>query len=147
MQKPADGRITRAIALPPGDYELFVAVKERSSVPAAAAAKPPTPPRSQDRTASSRRPRSGFQQGGSADEQRYSGNRCGTGQRQLSPAEQEANPRVRSDADCSVERRPLREEQRAAGGLLGIRSDGGAGKPDVLIDFNFHLRQPDGTEK
>src|SRR5688572_2054285 len=44
MQKPADGRITRAIALPPGDYELFVAVKERSSVPAAVATNPPATP-------------------------------------------------------------------------------------------------------
>jgi len=33
LAKPADGRITRAIALPAGDYELFVAVKERSVSP------------------------------------------------------------------------------------------------------------------
>src|SRR5688500_17143905 len=44
LQKPADGRITRAIALPPGDYELFVAVRERSNPPAAAATNPPATP-------------------------------------------------------------------------------------------------------
>ena len=33
LSRPADGRISRAIALPPGDYELFVAVKERSVSP------------------------------------------------------------------------------------------------------------------
>ena len=56
LQKPADGRITRAIALPPGDYELFVAVKERSASPTAAAVESARVRRRQNRPASSCRP-------------------------------------------------------------------------------------------
>jgi hypothetical protein len=145
LQKPADGRITRAIALPPGDYELFVAVRERS---AAAAKNQATPA-----------PRTGMLRHAvlapdfnKAELQTSSVILATTVEPvsgQLSPAEQEANPYVFGPmriVPSKDGRFGKNNELQVIFWIYGA-TPAEAGKPDVVIDFNFHLKQPDGTEK
>ena len=150
MQKPADGRITRAIALPPGDYELFVAVKERSSVPAAAAAKPPAAPAPAARTGLLRHAvlAPDFNKADLLTSSVILATAVEPVSGQLSPAEQEANPYVFGPmriVPSKDGRFGKNNELQVVFWVYGATA--AAGKPDVLIDFNFHLRQPDGTEK
>jgi hypothetical protein len=147
LPKPADGKITRAIALPPGDYDLFVAVKERSASqpPAANAAAPAA--------------RSGLLRHAvlapdfnKAELQTSSvilATLVEPVSGQLSPAEQEANPYVFGPmriVPSKDGRFGKNNELQVIFWIYGATSSS-AGKPDVTIDFNFHLKQPDGTEK
>jgi hypothetical protein len=147
VQKPADGRITRAIALPPGDYELFVALKERAAAPAAANS-PATP------TAKSGMLRHALlaPDFGKPELQTSSVILATTVEPvsgQLSPAEQEANPYVFGPMRIV----PSRDNKFSKSSELQVifwvygSSASTTGKPDVAIDFNFYLKQPDGAEK
>ena len=147
LQKPADGRITRAIALPPGDYELFVAVKERLA-PAGAAKNQGTSPA-----------RNGLLRHAvlapdfnKAELQTSSVILATTVEPvsgQLSPAEQESNPYVFGPMRIV----PSKDGRFGKNNELQVifwvygATVAAAGKPDVVIDFNFHLKQPDGSEK
>ena len=149
LQKPADGRITRAIALPPGDYELFVAVKERSVLPTSAVTNPPGTPSA--RTGLLRRAllapdftRAELQTSSillASTVEPVSG--------QLTPPEQEANPyvfgpmRILPSPDGRFTKT---SELQVIFWVYGAGASS-AGKPDVLIDYNFYLKQPDGAEK
>ena len=68
---------------------------------------------------------------------------------QLSPAEQEANPYVFGPMRIV----PSRDGRFTKANELQVifwvygATASSAGKPDVLIDFNFHVKQPDGAEK
>jgi hypothetical protein len=149
LQKPADGRITRAIALPAGDYELFIALKERSAAataPAATAA-----PAGAARVGLLRHPLHAPDYG-KAELQTSSVILASsvepvTGQ--LSPAEQEANPYVFGPMRIV----PAQETKIAKANELQVifwiygASAASSGKPDVTVDFNFYLKQPDGSEK
>lgn len=145
IPKPADGRLTRAIALPPGDYVVYVAVKERSS----AGATPPAAPM----------PRMGLLRHsltapdfGRAELQTSSVILASAVEQvtgQLTPAEQEANPYVFGPIRVV----PARDARFRKSGELQVifwvygATATPAGKPDVTIEYHFHLKQPDGSEK
>ena len=149
LQKPADGRITRAIAVPPGNYELFVAVKERTTSPPPAASAPPAAPQTRHGLLRHSLNAPDFTKA----ELHTSSVILATGVEQigtqLSPAEQEANPFVFGPMRIV----PAREGKFAKNGELQVifwvygATAGANGKPDVTLDFNFYVKQPDGTEK
>jgi uncharacterized lipoprotein YbaY len=149
VQKPADGRITRAIALPPGDYELFVAVKERSAAPTAALSNPPGSPIA--RTGLLRH--AVLAPDFSKPELQTSSVILATAVEpvsgQLTAAEQEANPYVFGPMRVL----PSRDGRFGKNNELQLifwvygASAAAGGKPDVTIDFSFYLKQPDGVEK
>ena len=143
LRKPADGRITRAIAVAPGDYDLMVAVKERST----AGGGPATPAG----TSGLLRHSLSAPDFSKTDLQTSSVilasavEPVGT---QLTPAEQEANPYVFGPMRIV----PSRSGQFAKGNELQVifwvyGATAPGGKPDVSIDYNFYSRQPDGAEK
>lgn len=151
LPKPADGRITRAVALPPGDYELFVAIKERTSPAPTVTSIPPTSMPSPLRT--------GLLRHGVAAPD-FSRSELQTSSvilasavqpvsSQLSASEQEANPYVfgpmrivpsRDGRFAKTSELQLLFWVYGASGLPG-------GKPDLSIDYSFHQKQQDGTEK
>jgi hypothetical protein len=145
---PTDGRITRAIAIPPGQYELFVTVKERTSAAPNVTSTPPTAPPL--RTGLLRHPvdvpdfnRAELQ---TSSVLLASAVQPVTGQ--LTPAEQEANPYVFGPMRIV----PARSARFGKGGDLqllfwinGATAKNG-GKPDVTISYSFYLKQPDGEK-
>ena len=149
LQKPADGRITRAIALPPGDYEVFVAVKERSVSPTSAVTNPPGTPTA----------RTGLLRHGvlapdfSKPELQTSSvilaSTVEPVSGQLSPAEQEANPFVFGPMRIVPSREGKFSKSKDLQVIFWVygATASAAGKPDVLIDYNFYVKQPDGAEK
>jgi uncharacterized lipoprotein YbaY len=149
LQKPVDGRITRAIALPPGDYELFVSVKERSASPTAALSSPPGSPIARTGLLRHAVLAPDFNKPELQTSSVILATAVEPVSGQLSPAEQEANPFVFGPMRVL----PSRD------GRFGKNSDlqlifwvygataAAGGKPDVTIDFNFYLKQPDGAEK
>ena len=148
LQKPADGRITRAIALPPGDYELFVAVKERSTAPTAKPANPPAAPDSRNGLLRHAVLAPDFNKPDLQTSSVILATTVEPVSGQLSAAEQEANPYVFGPMRIV----PSKDGRFGKNNELQVifwvyGATAAAGKPDVLIDFNFHLRQPDGTEK
>lgn len=148
LQKPADGRVTRAIALPPGDYELFVAVKERSAAPAAAPASPPATPSARSGLLRHAVLAPDFNKPELQTSSVILATTVEPVSGQLTPAEQEANPYVFGPmriVPSKDGRFGKNNELQVIFWVYGATAE--AGKPDVLIDFNFHLKQPDGTEK
>jgi hypothetical protein len=148
LQKPADGRVTRAIALPPGDYELFVGVKERSVAPTAAATNPPGTPTSRSGLLRHAVLAPDFNKPDLQTSSVILATMVEPVSGQLSPADQEANPYVFGPmriVPSKDGRFGKNSELQVIFWVYGATAAGG--KPDVSIDFNFHLRQPDGTEK
>jgi hypothetical protein len=148
LPKPADGRITRAIALPPGDYELFVAVKERSVAPTAAVTNPPGTPASRSGLVRHAVLAPDFNRPDLQTSSVILATTVEPVSGQLSPSEQEANPYVFGPMRIV----PSKDGRFGKNNELQVifwvyGATAAAGKPDVLIDFNFHLKQPDGTEK
>lgn len=149
LQKPAEGRITRAIALPPGDYELFVAVKERSVAPVAAATSPAGSPAAKSGLLRHAVLAPDFSKAELQTSSVILANTVEPISGQLTPAEQEANPyvfgpmRIVPSRDARFSKN---SELQVIFWVYGATASTG-GKPDVNIDFNFHLKQPDGTEK
>jgi hypothetical protein len=149
MPRPTDGRITRAIALPPGDYELFVAVKERTSAAPTVTSTPPTamPPRSGLLRHAVTAP--DFNKPELQTSSVMLARAVQPISSQLSPADQEANPYVFGPMRIvpSPDGRFAKSNELqllfwvyGATGLTG-------GKPDVSIDYSFFQKQPDGTDK
>ena len=147
LRKPQDGRITRAIALPPGDYEVFVAVKERS------AAQPPNASQ-----AASGPVRTGLLRHSllapdfvKAELQTSSvilatALEPVTGA--LTPEAQEANPYVFGPMRIVPSRDGRFSKANELTPVFWVYGETITdGKPDVLIEFNFHAKQADGTEK
>ena len=149
LQKPADGRITRAIALPPGDYELFVAVKERSASPTAALSNPPGSPIARTGLFRHAILAPDFNKPELQTSSVILATAVEPVSGQLSPAEQEANPYVFGPMRVL----PSRDGRFGKNNDLQLifwvygATAAAAGKPDVTIDFNFYLKQPDGAEK
>ena len=145
LQKPADGRITRAIALPPGDYELFVAVRERS----AAAAKNQATPAARNGLLRHAVLAPDFNKTDLQTSSVILATTVEPVSGQLSPAEQEANPYVFGPmriVPSKDGRFGKNNELQVIFWIYGATA-AESGKPDVVIDFNFHLKQPDGGEK
>ena len=143
IPKPADGKITRAIALPAGDYEVFVALKERGASPAAAA----TAKKSALLRHSIAAPDFNKTELQTSSVILATTVEPVTGQ--LSPAEQEANPYVFGPMKIV----PSKDSRFAKSAELQVifwvygATASPAGKPDVTIDYNFYVKQPDGAEK
>ena len=149
LQKPVDGRITRAIALPPGDYELFVAVKERSVAPTSALTNPPGTPTARTGLLRHTVVAPDFSKPELQTSSVLLASTVEPVSGQLSPAEQEANPFVFGPMRIV----PSREGKFSKSNDLQVifwvygALASAAGKPDVLIDYNFYVKQPDGSEK
>jgi hypothetical protein len=149
LAKPADGRITRAIALPAGDYELFVAVKERAVSPTSAVGNPAGTPSARTGLLRHALLAPDF----SKAELQTSSVLLATAVEpvggQLSAADQEANPYVFGPMRIV----PSRDGKFAKTNELQVifwvygATASAAGKPDILITYNFYLKQPDGAEK
>ena len=149
LQKPADGKITRAIALPPGDYELFVALKERSVAPTVAVMNPPGTPTARAGVLRHQVLAPDFNKTELQTSSVLLATTVEPVSTQLTPAEQEANPYVFGPmriVPSKDGRFSKNNELQVIFWIYGA-TPASTGKPDVVIDFNFHLKQPDGTEK
>lgn len=148
LQKPADGRITRAIALPPGDYDVFVAVKERSVAPTASVTSPPGTPSVRSGLLRHAVLAPDFNKPELQTSSIILATMVEPVSGQLSPAEQEANPYVFGPmriVPSKDGRFGKNNELQVIFWVYGATT--AAGKPDVVVDFNFHVKQPDGAEK
>jgi hypothetical protein len=143
VEVPADGKLSRAIALPPGTYDAYVGIREKSAAPPAAGAPPakmgimkqelvvPAFPDSDLSTSSILLARS-----------------LETLPTALPPDKQQENPYVFG---------PLKVTPAVEGAFLnssdlqvlfwiyGASHTGG--KPDVQVEFSFHQRLAEGGEK
>jgi hypothetical protein len=149
---PADGKISRAIALQPGEYEAFIAVKERSA-PVDPKAKPaqgaaaPAP----GKTTVYRKALSvpDFNTAELSTSSVILATSVEPVAQQLSPAEQEANPYVFGPMRIVPVRDGRFSKAAELNVIFWIYSAGSAanGKPDVTVEYNFHTRAADGSEK
>jgi len=149
LPKPADGRITRAVALPAGEYELFVAVKERSPASQAVTATPPITAASRSGLLRHAVTAPDFATAGLQTSSVILATGVQSVSGQLSPSEQEANPYVFGPMRIL----PSRDGRFAKNAELQVlfwvygATALAGGKPDVTIDFDFYVRQPDGSDK
>ena len=149
LPKPADGRITRALALPAGEYELFVAVKERSPASPAVTATPPITAPSRSGLLRHAVTAPDFARAVLQTSSVILATGVQTVSGQLSPTEQEANPYVFGPMRILPSRDgrfAKNTELQVLFWVYGATALPG-GKPDVTIDFDFYLRQPDGSDK
>jgi len=149
---PADGKLARAVALQPGEYEAFIAMKERA--PAPPAGQKPNPqaaPAAPGKMTVLRRDLT-VPDFNKADLQTSSvilASAVEPVTAQLSPAEQESNPYVFGPMRIV----PAREGRFSKAGELQVifwiygAQAAANGKPDVTVDFNFHIKNADGSEK
>jgi hypothetical protein len=149
LQKPADGRITRAVALPPGEYDLYVAVKERVAPGTPPAANAAAAPAAKSGVLRHTLSTPDFNKAELQTSTVILARTVEPVSGQLSPAEQEANPYVFGPMRIV----PARDSRFAKNGELQVifwiygATAAANGKPDVTVDFNFYLKQPDGMEK
>ena len=152
LDVPADGKLSRAVALQPGEYDVFVALKQRAAAPAAGQ-KPaqggasPAP----EKLTVLRRDLS-VPNFNTPDLQTSSvilASAVEPMTTQLSPAEQEANPYVFGPMRIV----PAAEGRFSKSGELQVifwiygATEAAGGKPDVTVEYNFHIKNPDGSEK
>jgi hypothetical protein len=155
---PANGKLARAVALQPGEYDMFIALKERSTAPPAppaqqkgnapAAAAAPAPVGKmtvlrRDLTV----PDFNKQELQTSSVILATTVEPVTGQ--LSPAEQEANPYVFGPmriVPAQDGRFSKSQELQVIFWIYGA-SEAAGGKPDVQVEFNFYLKAADGAEK
>lgn len=148
LPRPPDGRITRAVALPPGDYELFVALKERSSPPTVTSTFPTAQP---PRNGLLRRPVTApdFSKPVLQTSSILLASAVQPVSSKLSPAEQEANPyvfgpmRIVPSADGRFAKTSELQLLFWVYGATGLAG----GKPDVSIDYSFFQKQPVGADR
>jgi len=159
LDVPADGKLARAVALKPGEYEAFIAIKERATAPAAppAGQKPPaqgaaaTPPAATGKMTVLRHNLSvpDFNKPELQTSSIILASSVEPVTTQLSPAEQEANPYVFGPMRIV----PAREGRFSKSAELQVifwiygAAEAAGGKPDVQVEFNFHQKAADGTEK
>jgi len=135
VEIPADGLLSRAIALAPGSYDIFVAVKEKGVTPAKIGVlrqEVTVPPFTSDLTTSSIILARSLEQLPSA----------------LPPDKQQDNPyvfgplKVTPSSDRAF---PKSGELQVLFWIYGAAQ--AAGKPDVQVDFSFYQQFVDGEEK
>src|SRR5688572_5751821 len=150
---PADGKLSRAIALQPGEYDLLIGIKERTTPPAdpkAAAAAAAAPAAPQKMTVF-RRDLSvpDFNKPELQTSSVILASSVEPLATPLSAGEQEANPYVFGPMRI-VPNTPGRfkksDELQVIFWIYGAGAAAG-GKPDVTVEFNFHQKNADGTEK
>jgi hypothetical protein len=158
LDVPADGKLSRAVALRPGEYEAFIALKERSTAPPppagqkpgaqAAAAQPAAPV---GKMTVLRRSLSvpDFNKPELQTSSVILATSVEPVTSQLSPAEQEANPYVFGPMRIVPARDGRFSKASELQVIFWIYGAGEApgGKPDVQVEFNFHQKAADGTEK
>ena len=132
----------------PGDYEVLIAVKEKSTTDIkhrrqGAADR-------QGRRASARAHRARLQRAELATSSVILANTVEPVTAPLTPAADRKRTRTRFGPmqDRPVARRQVPKAGELQRALLGLRRDGDAvgGKPDVTIDYNFHQQDGDGRE-
>jgi hypothetical protein len=149
---PADGKLSRAVALPPGEYDAFIAIKERAAAPPAGQkpnpqAAPPAPGKMTVFRRDLTVPDFGKPELQTSSVILASAVEPVTAQ--LSPAEQESNPYVFGPMRIV----PVRDGKFSKASELQVifwiygASAAANGKPDVTVDFNFHIKNADGSEK
>jgi hypothetical protein len=148
---PADGKVSRAIALQPGEYEAFIAVKERSA--------PVDPKAKQQPGAAAPAPGKMTVFRRDLSVPNFNTQELTTSSvilasavepiaQQLGPAEQEANPYVFGPMRIV----PVRDGRFAKSSELNvifwIYGAGPApdGKPNVTVEYNFHQRLAGGEK-
>lgn len=149
QKKPADGRVTRALALPPGDYELLVAVKERTTSGPAMTTIPPTVPSARHGLLRHPLVAPDFSKPELQTSSVILASAVQPVSGQLTPAEQEANPYVFGPmriVPSGDGRFAKSAELQVLFWVYGATPLAG-GKPDVHIDFDFYLKQSDGSDK
>ena len=156
LDVPADGKLSRAVALQPGEYEAFIAIKERSTEPPAGqkpaqgAAAAATPAETGKMTVL--RHDISVPDFNKPELQTSSIILARTVEpmtQQLSPAEQEANPYVFGPmriVPANDGRFSKAAELQVIFWIYGAAEAAG-GKPDVQVEFNFHQKADDGSEK
>jgi hypothetical protein len=136
-----DGRIARAIALKPGEYEVFVALKEKG---------PLEPQRNQPPGKAGLLRRDLTVPGFSASELSTSSLLLGSIEQlaePLSPEDQQANPytfgtmRVAPSLDSKLKKSG---ELQVLFWVYGTQT--AAGKPDLQIEYNFHQKTAEGEK-
>ena len=156
LDVPADGKLSRAVALKPGEYEAFIAIKERTPAPPAGQ-KPPAQgaaaaaPAATGKMTVLRHNLSvpDFNKPELQTSSIILASSVEPMTQQLSPAEQEANPYVFGPMRIV----PAREGRFSKAAELQVifwiygATEAPGGKPDVQVEFNFHQKAADGTEK
>jgi hypothetical protein len=150
---PADGKLARAIALQPGEYDLLIAIKERATAPAdpkaaaAAAAAPAAPQKMtvirRDLTVPD------FNKPELQTSSIILATAVEPLAQPLSAGEQEANPYVFGPMRIvpnMAGKFKKSEELQVIFWIYGA-SEATGGKPDVTVEFNFHTKAADGSEK
>ena len=141
IQVPPDGRIQRAIALKPGNYDVFVTVKERS---------PLEQQRNQPPAKAGMLRHSLTVPDFTTPDLRTSSVLVGAIEQistPLTPEQQQENPytfgtmRVVPVADTTIKKTG---ELQVLFWIYGAQAN--AGKPDVQIEFNFHQKAPEGEK-
>jgi hypothetical protein len=156
LDVPADGKLSRAVALKPGEYEAFIAIKERTPAPPAGQ-KPPAqgaaaaPPVATGKMTVLRQDISvpDFNKPELQTSSVILASSVEPVTAQLSPAEQEANPYVFGPmriVPAPEGRFSKASELQVIFWIYGA-SEAAGGKPDVQVEFNFHQKAADGTEK
>lgn len=149
LQKPSDGRITRALALPAGEYELFVAMKERTSAAPTVSTTPPTAVPLKNGLLRHAVTAPDFNRPELQTSSIILAQAVQPLSTQLSAAEQEANPYVFGPMRIvpSMDGRfPKTSELQLLFWVYGPTGLAG-GKPDVSIDYSFFQKQVDGTDR
>jgi hypothetical protein len=142
IQVPADGKLSRAIALPPGDYDAYIAVTDKGTEQ-----KNPPPPKLgvlkhelkvPDFTTTA----------GLVTSTIILAKTVEPIAQQLSPAQQEENPYVFGTMKIV----PSEDGKFAKAGELQVifwiygATEATGGKPDVQVDFNFHQKLAEGEK-
>ena len=142
IQVPADGKLSRAIALPPGEYDAYIAVKDKGTDQ-----KNPPPPKVgvlkhelkvPDYTATA----------GLVTSSVILAKTVEPMSQQLSPAQQEENPYVFGTMKIV----PSEDAKFTKAGELQVifwiygATEAAGGKPDVQVDFNFHQKLAEGEK-
>ena len=156
---PEDGRISRAVQLKPGQYAMFVAVKEKTPASAAAGAKPDR--KGNDRNPPPAAPAPAGKVGilrHDLNVPDYTANDLNTSsviiartveQVTAPPSDQEANPYVFGPMKIvpSLDGKFSKKDELSVIFWIYGAQAASTGKPDVTIDFNFYQKPMAGEEK
>jgi hypothetical protein len=156
---PEDGRISRAVQLKPGQYAMFVAVKEKTPASAAAGAKPDR--KGNDRNPPPAAPAPAGKVGilrHDLNVPDYTANDLNTSsviiartveQVTAPPADQESNPYVFGPMKIvpSLDGKFSKKDELSVIFWIYGAQAASTGKPDVTIDFNFYQKPTAGEEK
>jgi hypothetical protein len=155
---PADGKLSRAVALRPGEYTAYIALKERSTAPPPppAGQKPAqgaaaAPPAATGKMTVLQRDLSvpDFNKPELQTSSVILASSVEPVTTQLSPAEQESNPYVFGPMRIVPNRQGRFSKAQELQVIFWIygASEAAGGKPDVQVEFNFHAKAADGSEK